>query len=78
MKLKIKKDDFFKISSFFEKENCAEITLEPVIDTATQAIYEQELKNRAFEMGVERGYREGFYDGRCPERRNKYQCSHCF
>ncbi len=75
MKFKITKSSFLGLSSLFEREEIGEITLEPVIDTATQAIYEQNLRNKAFREGIEYGYAEGFHDGRCPERRSRFcQC----
>jgi len=57
--LSILQDKFDKNKNPFE-----EIELEPVIDTATQAIRENELKNEAFKQGYERGKREGYYEGR--------------
>ena len=81
MRFKITKGKLELLLKCFEKQHTefAEIELEPVIDTATQAIYEQDLKNRHYKMGLERGYREGFYDGSCPEKRMKCFCGdhHC-
>lgn len=75
MKFKITKASFLGLSSLFEREEVGEIILEPVIDTATQAIYEQSIRNEAFRKGVEHGYAEGFHDGRCPERKKRF--CHC-
>lgn len=80
MKFKIKKASLEMALSLLKKDDYfAEIELEPVIDTATQAIYENDLRNRAYQQGIEYGYKEGFYEGRCPEKRNRYcRCyNHC-
>lgn len=76
MRFKITKGKLEFLLKLFENQHTefAEIELEPVIDTATQAIYEQDIKNRAYQMGLEYGYKEGFHDGRCPERRSKFCC----
>lgn len=78
MRFKITKGKLELLLKSFEKQQTefSEIELEPIIDTATQAIYEQNLKNKAFADGVEYGYREGFYEGRCPEKKNRY-CRCC-
>lgn len=79
MKFKITKLQFGLLKSAFDSldNELGEVVLEPVIDTATQAIYEQQIKNEAFRMGIEHGYREGFYEGRCPEKKNKFCYCHC-
>lgn len=76
MKFKIKKSSFDLLEKNFKNIDFVEIELEPVIDTATQFIYESELRNKAFKMGIERGYREGFYEGRCPEKKHKCFCDY--
>jgi len=83
MKFKIKRFALEYALSLFKKEDheCTEIELEPVIETATQAIYEQNIKNKAyeqniknkaFEEGLKYGYRKGFH-----ERRSCYKNSCC-
>ena len=80
MKFKIYKqqaDSLLRLFKSNEKENGYEtIELEAVMEKATQVIYEQQLKNKAFEEGIEYGYKEGFHDGRCPEKRMRY-CNCC-
>lgn len=75
MGLKILQDRFENTDNDF-----VELELEPVWETANEAIkFEQEIKNCAFKKGYDYGYKEGFYDGRCPEKRPKfcYGCGHC-
>lgn len=60
----------------FDETETTVLELEPVFDTATQLIYDQQLRNKYFSEGIEYGYREGFHDGRCPEKSPKYcNCS---
>lgn len=78
MKFRITKNNFLLLDKKLKEEDVITIELEPVLDTATQAIYENHLKNEAFRKGIEYGYKEGFYDGRCPEKNSKYFfCSRC-
>ena len=72
MKFKITKSKLEFLLNYVNDSNITEIDLEPVIDTATQAIYEQQIKNEAFRKGIEYGYKEGFYEGRCPEKKPTY------
>lgn len=44
-----------------------EIELEAVMETATQAIYEQQLKSEAWHKGYHVGLKEGLYKGRYPK-----------
>ena len=76
MKFKIREDQFRILSSQFDEDDCAVIELDPVIDTATQAIYENEIRNKAFKMGIERGYREAMYD-REYDREDNIFCKKC-
>lgn len=78
MRFKITKSKLEFLLKHCEDSPLQEIELEPVIDTATQIIYENDLKNRAYQQGIEYGYKEGFYEGRCPEKKNRYcRCYHC-
>ena len=62
MKFKINKKQFAFLSSFFDNgEKIGEIELEPSDPTAAQMIYEQDVKAKAYEQGLDRGYREGWY-----------------
>ncbi len=65
------------LASKFDENDIGVIELEPVLDTATQIIYEQDLKNKAYGMGIERGYKEGSSDGRCREKCSRYPLCHC-
>lgn len=69
MKFKISKLEFGKISSFFGEKasDTCEIELEPTDLTATQAIFHNEIKTRAFHEGYHSGFKEGFYQGKKPE-----------
>lgn len=66
MKFKINKLQFKGLESFFDKktDDFAEIELEPVVDTASQAIFQQALQQEYFHKGYHHGYREGFYEAR--------------
>jgi len=79
MKFKINKIQTNLILDSFSKSDhdFKEIELEAVLETATQAIYETHLKNKAFQDGLEYGYKEGFYDGRCREKSPKYCLCNC-
>lgn len=76
MKFTIRKRDLLMALNRFEKEDDnVQIELEPLIETATQAVYENDLRNQAYSRGMEKGYKEGFYEGRCPEKHYRY-CNH--
>lgn len=79
MRFKIKKSALTSALSLFkgDDEHFAEIELTPIVDTATQAIYEQNIRNQASKAGIEHGYKEGFYHGMCPEKKSRYSCCHC-
>jgi len=52
MRFKIQKHQFDLLKNYFDNnDNATEIDLEPIVDTAREAIYEQEMKNKAFEQG---------------------------
>lgn len=82
MKFKITKSQLDLMRSCFEEnssklyQGVVEIELEPVIDTLSQAIYEQDLRNKFYGLGLKTGYRDGFYDGRYRERSPKYCVGH--
>ena len=69
MRFKISKNDFSLMSKFIKESNCYEIELEPVIETASQAMYEHSLKEKTFHEGFHQGFKEGFYEGRKSENR---------
>lgn len=74
MKFKITKSQFDILIPFFDKsakDFCYEIELEPVDQTLTQKIYENDIRNTFYERGYEAGYANGFYKGRYP----KYKCT---
>lgn len=66
MKFKINKLSFKILESCFSKnsDDFQEIELEPVMETATQAVYEDNLKKEYFHKGWHVGYKEGYYEGR--------------
>ncbi|MFA6925172.1 MAG: hypothetical protein WC223_13085 [Bacteroidales bacterium] len=76
MKFKITKENYELLGRSFKEQDCAVIELEPIINTAAQAIFENQIRNEAFEKGIEYGYKEGFYEGRCPEKHFRY-CKCC-
>lgn len=67
MKFKINKNQFTFFESMFKDKGSAYIELEPIMDTASEAIMRQQLDNVAYEKGYKRGYAEGFRTGRYPE-----------
>src|SRR5688572_10208673 len=78
MKFRITKTDFDLLRPFFEGDVVAsykEINLEPVDQTLTQAVYEQEIRNTFYERGYEAGYANGFYKGRNIKDLKEYYCS---
>ena len=76
MKFKINKIMYELMGKKFDETDTTFLELDPVFDTATQAIYDQQLRNKYFNEGLEYGYKEGFYDGSCPEKSPKYcNCS---
>lgn len=73
MKFKITRSQFDLISRLFDGKGSdflGEIVLEPADQTATQAIYEDSLKKKAWHDGYHYGLKEGFYLAKEP----KYRC----
>lgn len=77
MKFKISKTQRDILVSKFNEEGDAEIELEPIPETAREAILNQKIKECGMITGYEMGYKEGFYDGRYPERNYNPRYSHC-
>jgi len=78
MKFKITRSQFDLISRLFDGKGSdflGEIVLEPADMTATQAMYEESLKKKAWHDGYHYGLREGYYNGRYPEK--MYKCEFC-
>lgn len=73
MKFKITRSEFEMLSSAFsdKKDKVWEINLEPADQTATQAIYEQSVKQKAWHDGYHYGMKEGYYKAKNPE---PYRC----
>ncbi len=71
MKFRINQTQFGVLESFFKANDSSftEIELEPVLGTAFQAIYEQQLKTQAFHEGYHTGFKEGYYEGSKRENR---------
>lgn len=70
MKFKITSSQYELIKNFFDgkdKNFVGEIILEPVDQTATQAMYEQSIKNTAWHEGYHYGLKEGYHKARKPE-----------
>ena len=70
MKFRITKTNFSLIKEIFENNDCVEIELEPIIATATQAIYEQQIKQESCHQGYHFGYKEGYY----ARKNNEWKC----
>ena len=51
----------------YKPDSYSEIELEPIMDTASEAILRQQLDRDAYDKGFEYGYAQGFHDGRRPE-----------
>ena len=72
MKFKITKSQLGILSSKFKKDDnpFEEIELEPVIETASQAMYENDMRNTAYKQGYDRGRAAGYCEGKasryCP------------
>lgn len=80
MKFKLSRQNFEIISEVFtgKETMVGEIELEPVIETAARAIYEEDLKAKAYHKGYHTGFKEGYWAAK-----NKYcQCgcggNNCF
>lgn len=67
MKFKIYKDQWERMRGMFGNGKYYEIELEPVMDTASEAIMRQQLDQVAYDKGFKYGYAQGFHDGRRPE-----------
>lgn len=84
MKFKITKLNLETIMRSFPKnaEGYQEIELEPCDLTATQAMYEGEIRSRAYHQGYHTGFLEGFHQGKKPEIRKYCGCgcggNNCF
>lgn len=68
MKFKVMKGQLESLlKNLKDKDTFAEVELEPVWETATEAMkFEEEIKGRAYKIGYDMGYREGWYDrNRC-------------
>jgi hypothetical protein len=66
MKFKIRKDQLDMLKNVFEKKDVFEIELEAVMETATQAVYEKNIRDTAFHQGYHYGFREGVHASRKP------------
>ncbi len=69
MKFKVTKGKIEDLLKCFERQHTreAEIELDLVKDTASEAILYCQMENNAFHKGYHRGFKEGFYQGRKPE-----------
>jgi hypothetical protein len=78
MKFKITKSQVDILLGKFKKDDnpFEEVVLEPVIDTASQALYEQDIRNTAYKQGYDYGRKEGYLEGR--EGRAPCCCRRCF
>jgi hypothetical protein len=65
MKFTIRKESFNLLSKKFDEKDCTTIDLEPVIDTVTQAIYERNIRNEAYKLGLEYGYKQAMGEKCC-------------
>lgn len=64
------------LSSKFKSKDAMsfeEIELEPVWDTANEAIVQEALHKSSFEQGYKRGYDDGYFDG----KNNRERCQFC-
>ncbi len=67
MKFKIKPSMFEQLKAArlnYKPDSTSEIELEPIMDTASEAIIRQQLDQAAYDKGYKYGYAQGFHDGR--------------
>ena len=66
MKYRITESDFSKLSDIFAKssKNHLEIDLEPVDQTASEAIYRSAITDDAFHRGYHFGWKNGYYQSK--------------